>query len=464
MTEVTVEPGSFRDRQGRIFYSEDRIFRALGKKGWRDWKLLCSTNFFNRYSAQRKIVPTCEVGDFDLQQLEGNWVGALEHERIPFVSYPYEWCFSMLKDAGLLHIDLILSALEENMILKDATSYNIQWVGTQVMFIDTGSFAEYKKGEPWKGYRQFSQLFLYPLMIQCYKGLPFQPLLRGRLEGIHPADCNSIMSSRDLFRSGVFSHVYLQNKLGKRYGSIPIDVKKSLRKAGFRKKLITANLRKIRKLITCLDWSPTVSTWSEYASDNSYSNSDEHLKREFVEIVTRSRSRTLVWDLGCNTGIYSRIAASNSDCVIAMDSDQLAIDRFYQKLKEEKEKRILPLVNDLSDPSPRWGWNYLERKNLSDRGKPDLILALALIHHVVISANIPLPDFIKWLAQNSCELVLEFVDKSDSMVAELLRNKDDQYVDYEKGFLEKNLKKFYRIQSQQNLKSGMRTLYYCVPR
>ena len=147
-----------------------------------------------------------------------------------------------------------------------------------------------------------------------------------------------------------------------------------------------------------------------------------------------------------------------------MDSDQLAIDRFYQKLKEEKEKRILPLVNDLSDPSPRWGWNYLERKNLSDRGKPDLILALALIHHVVISANIPLPDFIKWLAQNSCELVLEFVDKSDSMVAELLRNKDDQYVDYEKGFLEKNLKKFYRIQSQQNLKSGMRTLYYCVPR
>ena len=464
MTDSRVEAGSFRDRQGRVFYSGEQVFRALSTKAWKDWQRLSATRFFKEYSARGLIIPTREATDAAPQALEGNWAGVLEHHKIPFVSYPYEWCFGMLQDAALLQLDLLLASLREDMVLKDASSYNIQWMGSQPVFIDTGSFEEFRQGQPWAGYRQFSQLFLFPLLLQSYKDLPFQPLLRGRVDGISAADCNAIMSLRDLFRSGVLSHVYLQSKLEKRYGTAGTDVRKALHTAGFKKELITANLRKLRKLVSRLQWNPSGSTWSEYASDNTYSDSDTRHKRRFVQKLAAAHPRSLVWDLGCNTGVYSRIAAANSDYVVSIDADQLAVERLYRQLKEEKNSKVLPLVNELADYSPDLGWRGSERRGLTSRDKPDLILALALIHHMVISANIPVSEFVSWLAETGGELVLEFVDKSDPMVQTLLRNKDDQYADYEKGFLEKNLKRFYRIERQEELESKSRTLYHCVPR
>ncbi len=464
MTDSRVEAGSFRDRQGRVFYSGEQVFRALSNKAWKDWQRLSATRFFKEYSARGLIIPTREATDAAPQALEGNWAGVLEHHKIPFVSYPYEWCFGMLQDAALLQLDLLLASLREDMVLKDASSYNIQWMGSQPVFIDTGSFEEFRQGQPWAGYRQFSQLFLFPLLLQSYKNLPFQPLLRGRVDGISAADCNAIMSLRDLFRSGVLSHVYLQSKLEKRYGTAGTDVRKALHTAGFKKELITANLKKLHKLISRLQWNPSGSTWSEYASDNTYSDSDTRHKRRFVQKLADAHPRRLVWDLGCNTGVYSRIAAANSDYVVSIDADQLAVERLYRQLKEEKNSKVLPLVNELADYSPDLGWRGSERRGLTSRDKPDLILALALIHHMVISANIPVSEFVSWLAETGGELVLEFVDKSDPMVQTLLRNKDDQYADYEKGFLEKNLKRFYRIERQEELESKSRTLYHCVPR
>ena len=464
MTDSRVEAGSFRDRQGRVFYSGEQVFRALSTKAWKDWQRLSATRFFKEYSARGLIIPTREATDAAPQALEGNWAGVLEHHKIPFVSYPYEWCFGMLQDAALLQLDLLLASLREDMMLKDASAYNIQWMGSQPVFIDTGSFEEFRQEQPWAGYRQFSQLFLFPLLLQSYKDLPFQPLLRGRVDGISAADCNAIMSLRDLFRSGVLSHVYLQSKLEKRYGTAGTDVRKALHTAGFKKELITANLRKLRKLVSRLQWNPSGSTWSEYASDNTYSDSDTRHKRRFVQKLADAHPRSLVWDLGCNTGVYSRIAAANSDYVVSIDADQLAVERLYRQLKEEKNSKVLPLVNELADYSPDLGWRGSERRGLTSRDKPDLILALALIHHMVISANIPVSEFVSWLAETGGELVLEFVDKSDPMVQTLLRNKDDQYADYEKGFLEKNLKRFYRIERQEELESKSRTLYHCVPR
>ena len=464
MTDSRVEAGSFRDRYGRVFYSGGRVFRALSNKAWKDWRRLSATSFFKEYSARGVIIPTREATGEPPQALKGDWAGVLEHHKIPFLSYPYEWCFGMLQDAALVQLDLLLGALQEDMVLKDASSYNIQWMGSQPVFIDTGSFEEFQEGQAWGGYRQFSQLFLFPLLLQSYKDLPFQPLLRGRVDGISPTDCNAIMSLRDLFRSGVLSHVYLQSRLEKRYGAARTDVRKALRTAGFNKELINANLRKLRKLISRLRWNPSRSTWSEYAADNTYSDSDTRQKRKFVKKVTDAYPRSLVWDLGCNTGVYSRIAAANSDYVVSIDADQLAVERLYRQLKEEKNSKVLPLVNELADYSPDMGWRGSERRGLTSRDKPDLILALALIHHMVISANIPVSEFVEWLAETGGELVLEFVDKSDPMVETLLRNKDDQYADYAKSFLEKNLRRFYRIECQEELESQSRTLYHCVPR
>ncbi len=464
MTDPRVEAGSFRDRQGRVFYSGDRVLRALSNQAWKDWQHLSATTFFKEYSSRGLIISTCEANEAALGSLEGNWAGVLEHFKIPFVSYPYEWSFGMLQDAALVQLDLLLAALGEDMMLKDASSYNIQWLGSQPVFIDIGSFEGFKAGQPWGGYRQFSQLFLFPLLLQSYKDLPFQPLLRGRVDGISAADCNSIMSVRDLFRSGVFSHVYLQSKLERRYSATGTDVRKALQTAGFKKELITANLKKLRKLVSRLSWNPSGSTWSEYACDNTYSDSETRHKIRFVKTLVDTHPWGLVWDLGCNTGVFSLIAAANSDYVVAIDADHLAVERLYRQLREEKNSNVLPLVNELADYSPDLGWRGSERRGLTSRDRPDLILALALIHHMVISANIPVSEFVEWLAEIGGELVLEFVDKSDPMVQTLLRNKDDQYADYEQGFLERNLKRFYRIERRQELESRTRTLYHCVPR
>jgi ribosomal protein L11 methylase PrmA len=210
-----------------------------------------------------------------------------------------------------------------------------------------------------------------------------------------------------------------------------------------------------------LQWKRAKSEWSEYAEVNSYTDKDSEMKAGFVRKVSKLKQWNLVWDLGCNTGRFSRIAAENSQTVIAMDSDHLAVELLYQNLKKEKYKNILPLVMNLADASPGLGWKGEERKSITNRGKPDLILALALIHHVVISANIPLREFIGWLANLGADLVIEFVTKDDPMTKILLKNKEDQYADYEIDNFEKCLKEKFSIISREPLASGTRILYLC---
>jgi hypothetical protein len=259
----------------------------------------------------------------------------LKHQPIPFISYPYEWSFGMLQDAALLQLQLLLAALEEQMTLKDASPFNVRWRGAQPLFIDIPSFERLPPGEPWVGYRQFCQLFLYPLFLQAYKDIPFQPWLRGSLGGIEPEHCRRLLSGRALLRPGVFLHVYLQAKAQSRYAQTERDIKKELQGAGFNTALIKANVHHLRKIIQKLRWRCTQSAWSDYSDHNTYTEKDREGKKDFVRQVVRSRPWGLVWDLGCNVGVFSRIAAENARYVVAMDADHLAIERLYQTLKAE---------------------------------------------------------------------------------------------------------------------------------
>ena len=268
------------------------------------------------------------------------------------------------------------------------------------------------------------------------------------------------MSTRDLLRPGVFMHVYLQTKMQAKYAQTQKDIGGDLRAAGFNKGLIKANVIRLSKTIRDLTWKRARSQWSDYASDNNYTDTDREMKVAFIRNVVMSRPWNLVWDLGCNIGTFSRIAAENARYVVAIDSDQLAIERFYQTLKAEGNTSILPLVSNLADASPNLGWRSLERKALTERGKPDLTLCLALIHHIVISANIPLNEFVDWLASLGTSLVIEFVTKEDPMVKTLLRNKEDNYADYEIKYFERCLSKSYDVNRQAALPSGTRILYY----
>jgi precorrin-6B methylase 2 len=369
----------------------------------------------------------------------------------------------MLREAALLHLDLIREAIDEGLILKDATPYNVQFVGARAVFIDTASFTRLEPGEAWHGYRQFCRLFLYPLMLQAYKDAPFQPWLRGSLEGIEPRDMRALFGARDLMRSGVLAHVALQAGAEARLGSAKRSVRAELKQAGFSASLITANVLRLRRLIERLSWKRQTSMWSGYAERNTYSSDDAAAKDAFVRRAASARARRLIWDLGANTGRYSRAVAPYADYVVALDADTLAVERLRNELRDGPSN-VLPLVGNLLDPSPGLGWGGDERVPLPRRGAPDLTLCLALVHHVVIGGNVPLPEFIDWLARLGGDLVIEFVSKEDAMVKALLLNKDDQYADYTRELFERSLRTHFDVAATEEIQQGGRVLYHAVRR
>jgi SAM-dependent methyltransferase len=456
------EPGSFRDRDSRIFYDSGDVFRFLSPDGLQDWQALASSDLYARFSESGHLVPTELVRD-ELSTQNG-WAAVLRHERVPFVSYPYEWTFSMLKDAALLELDLVLAGLQDGLILKDASPYNVQWQGAHPVFIDIGSFERLRPGEPWAGYRQFCMLYLYPLLLRAYRGVPFQGLLRGSLEGIEPAVARRFFSFRDLFRSGVISHVVLHKRLEQRHGQEAGQVRRELEAAGFGAELIKASVSRLRKLVARLEPEGAESTWSGYGSSNTYSDEEAARKAEVVRAVASELEPELVWDLGCNDGRYSRIAAEHSRYTLAVDADETTVERLYRELRSEDEGLILPLVMDVADPSPALGWRNLERKTLTERGTPDLTLCLALIHHLVVTRNIPLASFLEWLRGLDSTLVIEFPHEDDPMVRVLLEAKrPGTHDDYRRETFEQKLREVFSVESPTTL-SETRTLYRAHPR
>jgi len=459
------DPGSFRDPESRVFTTSGCIYRGLSESALDDWTALAETKFFHEAVADGKIVSSTRIPPEDLQPTLTDhveqWSAILQHETIPFISYPYEWCFGMLKDAALLQLDLLLSALGEGLILKDSSAFNFQWIGARPVLIDVGSFRRLEPGEPWEGYRQFCQMFLYPLQLQAYKGVAFQPWLRGNIDGISPEEMNRLMTKRDLFRPGVVLHVYAQARLQQRFGSTDRAVRDDLSKSGFDAKMIQANVSRMQKLVQKLEWNPKQSEWSEYQRDQSYSQEDFQTKERFVRDVLEQRERHLVWDLGCNTGHYSELAAEYSDYVVAMDADQLAIERLYARLKHMQNPKILPLVMNLAQPSGDLGWAGVERKRLDRRGTPDLTLCLALVHHLALGATIPLREIIRYLATFSQEVVIEFPTREDPMVKKLLLHKSQKHEQYNLQEFERCLEESFSILgTAPPLTSGTRTLYH----
>lgn len=457
------EVGSYRDRNGSVVYRDGRVYRLLSARALENWRALGQTELFRREEAS--LVETREVEPGEAGVELGHWAGLVEHRRIPFVSYPYEWTFGMLKDAALLHLRLMKGALAEGMILKDSSAYNVQWEGVNPVFIDMPSFEPLGKGEPWVGYRQFCELFLYPLMLQAYKGIDYRPWLRGRVDGIPAEEMQAVMSSRDMVRPGVMLHVTAQSALQKRYSGNSANVRGALAEAGFDRRLIERNVEKLTRLVEKLELKRTRTEWSDYDKTHSYEKAEFEKKVAFVREAAATRQWKLAWDLGCNTGTFSRIVADHADHVVSMDGDWMAIEHLYQREKTgEKSRKILPLVINLADASPNQGWRGAERKGLAERGRPEPTLCLALVHHIVISANIPLADFLDWLQGLGTALVIEFVGREDEMVKTLLANREDQYDDYHPDMFRRLLAERFEIVREEDLKGGKRTIFFAMSR
>lgn len=461
------ERGSFRDRNNQVFVLEDKVLRGVSDAAQANWAQLASSKLYKRYAGSGHVTATRQLTPDEHRTLLASgapdWPAYLAHERIPFISYAYEWCFAMLKDAALLHLELLEAALREDIILKDSSVFNIQFAGARPVFIDIPSFERYEPGMPWIGFRQFCQHFLYPLMLQSFKNISFRSWLRGNVEGITPHECRQLMSFRDMFRSGVFSLVYLQSKLVDSMGDAKTSIVTEARDSEFGKEIILANIRKLRKIIGKLEWRPARSEWSEYTGTHSYDDACFAMKCDFVKKAAAARPRTHAWDIGCNTGHFSRMLSANTDYVVAMDIDELSIQRFYTQLKQENNTRILPLVFDLTNPSPRLGWRCEERLSLADRDSPELILCLALVHHLVITGNIPLSHVLDWLASFKCEIVIEMLTKKDDMVRKLLLNRIDQYDEFTVEGFEAIAAGYFDVLNKAEIMEGKRFLYHLAP-
>jgi hypothetical protein len=458
-------PGSFRDPDSRVFESGGEVFRALSARGLEDWNALRASAAFAELTDRGSVIETQEVGGDATATLPEGWAGVLRHAAVPFVSYPYEWTFGMLRDAALLQLDVLERCLAESLMVKDSSPYNVQWRGVAPVFIDIGSFERLREGEPWIAYRQFCMLFLYPLMFQAFRGIPFQPWLRGAIDGITPAQARAVMSMRDRLRRGVLTNVILHSRLEQRYAAIEGRAAKAqVRRAGFNTELILANVHRLRKLVARLDWEPATSAWTDYRHASSHLHADADDKAAFVATAAGRRHWRLVWDLGANDGAYARIAARSSDYVLAMDVDHPTVERLYRALREEGERRILPLVMDVCDPSPALGWRGRERGTLADRGRPDLTLCLALVHHVAITRNVPVREIVDWLASLGGTVLVEFPERTDPMVQRLLAGKrDGTHEDYERAHFESCLREAFVVERQQELPSGQRVLYQARP-
>lgn len=460
------EPGSFRDPDSAVFRADGKVLRGLSSQAAADWDRLSKTAFFPRLTDAGQIVRTTAYeGDAPPSPRGQPWARVLEHEPIPVISYPYEWPFSMLRAAAALHLEVLAAALDENLSLKDGTAYNVQFVGSRPTFIDIGSF-EASTG-PWPGYRQFCQTMLFPLLVQAHVGVPYQPLLRGAIDGLTPSDVAGMFSGLRRFRKGVLRNVTLHSMLERKVTTASETVKSDLKSSGFSTELAKATTKNLLKLVNGLEVAKRGSAsdddhsvWSDYRDTCSYSDADATAKQAFVRAALDDNECRVVLDLGANDGEYSALAAEHADYVVAVDGDEKVVDLLYRRLRAAGKENVLPLVMNLVDPSGGIGWRNRERAPFIERIRPDATLALALIHHLTIAANVPLPEVVSWLASFGGRVVVEFPHVDDVQVKRLLANKPaGLFDDYRRDAFERLLAEHFLVQRQETLPGGTRTIY-----
>ena len=459
---MIIDPGSFRDPRGRVFTHEGRVFRALSSEGWAAWRQFQGSALFDRLSQSGRVIETREAAGIPLPP--GEWAGVLEHAPVPCLSYPYEWPFGALRDAALFFLELLSETLREGFGLRDATPYNIQFRGIRPVHIDLPSFERRGPDGGWNGYGDFCRSFLYPLLLEAHKGIPFQRWVRGTLEGFSPLEMARLFGWRDWAKAGVFKDVVLQAALGP-WGerldprAFQNDLRRALPLAS-----VLKNIDRLQKIVAGLRSGAPAGPWRNYRRTNPYSEADRRERTRFVDNALSPRRRC-VWDLGSNDGEFAIRAARSAGNVLALDADSTAVEDLRRRLAREGVGNVLPLVVDLADPSPAQGWRGRERRRLEDRSSPDLVLCLALTHHLVISRNIPLREWVEWLGSLRAPLVVEFATREDARVRELLAQKPgDDRPDYDLPNFRNCLGEYFEVRAEQTLGSGTRALFFAEPR
>jgi hypothetical protein len=381
----------------------------------------------------------------------------IQPERVPFISYPYEWSFGQLKDAALATLSIQRRALKLDMSLKDASAYNIQFVRGKATLIDTLSFEAYKEGQPWVAYRQFCQHFLAPLALMALRDVRLNQLLRVYIDGVPLDLASGLLPARTRFNFGLLTHIHLHAGAQKRYSGAEV---KSRAATTFSKQAMTGLIDSLDSAVRKLEWKPGGTEWGDYYDITNYSDAAFEHKKELVREWSARVNPTLVWDLGANTGVFSRVAGESGVFVVSSDIDPTAVEQNYRQMKSEKTQNLLPLLIDLTNPSPSIGWANEERDSFGGRGPADIVLALALIHHLAISNNVPLLQVADFFASVGKRLIIEFVPKSDSQVQRLLVSREDIFPNYTREGFEAAFRQKFKIAEAVNVRESERVLYF----
>lgn len=409
---------------GFVYESDGVLLRQIDRAFARDWDAFDGSPLRERLVADGMLIDHETVtidAAFDVRAY-----AVIRPRRIDVISYPYEWAFSQLRDAALLTLEVQAEALRHGFSLRDASAYNVQFQAGKPILIDSLSLAPYAPGAPWLAYRQFCEHFLGPLAVMAYRDIALRGLLQANLDGIPLALASRLLPQRTLLRLGLASHIHLHSRAQSRYAeSMPTASDRPARSVR-----LLSLVESLRQTVAGLTWKPTESEWSDYNERASYSEDGLAAKDEVVRSWVTGMESGRVWDLGANVGRYSRIAAGAGHSVVALDGDASAVERLYGSIKSDGEPRILPLVVDLMQPTPAMGWAGTERRSLSERANADLLLALALVHHLAISRNVPLTHIAAYLAELGSNLVIEFVPKDDPMARRLLSRREDIFEDY----------------------------------
>jgi ribosomal protein L11 methylase PrmA len=418
-------PSSFRDPSGFVFKEGGMVYRKVSSAYSGTYSKLLSTGLYKELSEKSKLVAHEEVtGRFEGREGEV----FLEPQQISTISYPYEWSFEQLKDAALLTLSIAKTAIDHGMVLKDASAYNVQFENGAPIFIDTLSFDAYEEGTPWVAYGQFCRHFLAPLWLMAHVDYRSIYLLRTFIDGI-PLDyaCKLLGRKRRFSLTEMVHlrmHANLQHSKAKDQGS-------SVSGRRISKTSVLGLLDSLSSGIKKLEWKPGLTEWGDYYNDTNYSTDSARCKAELVERFVSMADPDTVWDIGANDGTYSRLAAKHARQVVALDIDPIAVNSNYKKCKQEKTKNLLPLLMDFTNPSPSIGWACEERNGLFQRASADLVIALAVVHHLCISNNVSLERLTRFFDSITKDcLVVEFVPKSDSKVKILLSTREDVFPDY----------------------------------
>jgi len=445
---------SFRDPSGFLFRRDGTLYRQINSSYQPDYDQMISSGLYDAFVKAKFLIPHKEV-DVEPAELESAY-RIIQPDLISFISYPYEWSFSQLKDAALLTLKIQQQALEFGMSLKDASAYNIQFHNGRPILIDTLSFEIYREGEPWVAYRQFCQHFLAPLALMSYCDIRLQKLLQTYIDGVPLDLANTLLPFRTRFSPSMVMHIRLHASAQKRYAGQAFDGRtaRKMPKTSF-----VGIIESLKTAVNKLHWKPGKTEWADYYDATNYTDAAGKHKAQLINQFLDETKPETVWDMGANTGAYSRLASKRGIPTIAFDIDPSAVESNYNACVTQNEMNLLPLVMDLTNPSPAIGWHHQERNSLLQRGDADAVFALALIHHLAISNNVPLERLAYLFSEMGRWLIIEFVPKSDSQVEILLASREDIFPNYTQEGFEHAFGDYYTIHATEPIQKSERVLY-----